>query len=130
MTGPFLQVCLLSTGYSKKYSRTPFTRINWDGEPYGYAANLENFIFLWKRVKLAVRICGNKMPTRCNRWFYCRYYCLLNMFRGNIMPIIRSSRVLYKWLLPVGLVGILFPHINDDARSKTKNRHREILLCE
>ena len=33
--------------------------------------------------------------------FYCRSYCLLNMFRGTIMPIIRSSRVLYKWLLPV-----------------------------
>ena len=58
------------------------------------------------------------------------------------MPIIRSSRVLYRWLLPVvfgalvfklsvwcgdegyvsGLraaVGILFPHINDDARSES-----------
>ena len=23
-------------------------------------------------------ICGNKMPTRCNRGFYCRSYCLLN----------------------------------------------------
>ena len=33
--------------------------------------------------------------------FYCRSYCLLNMFRGTIMPIIRSSKVLYKWLLPV-----------------------------
>ena len=65
------------------------------------------------------------------------------------MPIIRSSRVLYRWLLPVvfgalvfklwiwcgaegyvcnkicnknhllHLVGVLFPHINDDARSKS-----------
>ena len=33
--------------------------------------------------------------------FYRRSYCLLNMFRGTIMPIIRSSRVLYKWSLPV-----------------------------
>jgi len=56
MTGSFLQLCLLGTGCSKKYSRTPFTRINWDGEPYGYAANLDNWIFLWKRVKLAVWI--------------------------------------------------------------------------
>jgi len=40
----------------------------------------------------------NKMPTRCNRWFlYCRSYCLLNMFRGTTVPIIRSSRVLYGW---------------------------------
>ena len=33
-------------------------------------------------------ICGNKMPTRCNRGFYCRSYCLLNMFRA---PICLSS---------------------------------------
>ena len=29
-------------------------------------------------------ICGNKMPTRCNRGFYCRSYCLLNMFRASL----------------------------------------------
>ena len=29
-------------------------------------------------------ICGNKMPTRCNRGFYCRSYCLLNMFRAPL----------------------------------------------
>ena len=34
----------------------------------------------------------NKMPTRCNRGFYCRSYCLLNMFRGTTMHIIMSSR--------------------------------------
>ena len=31
-------------------------------------------------------ICGNKMPTRCNRGFYCRSYCLLNMFRAPLRP--------------------------------------------
>jgi len=31
-------------------------------------------------------ICGNKMPTRCNRGFYCRSYCLLNMFRAPLSP--------------------------------------------
>ena len=41
-------------------------------------------------------ICGNKMPTRCNRGFYRRSYCLLNMFWGNTIPIIRSSRVSYS----------------------------------
>ena len=76
---------------------------------------------------------------------------------GIIMPIIRSSRVLYKWLLPVvfgawfsscrygvelrvveqairsaikihllHLVGILFPHIIDDARSKP---HQSVNWC-
>ena len=29
---------------------------------------------------------GNKMPTRCNRGFYCRSYCLLNMFRASLCP--------------------------------------------
>ena len=29
---------------------------------------------------------GNKMPTRCNRHFYCRSYCLLNMFRAPLCP--------------------------------------------
>jgi hypothetical protein len=31
-------------------------------------------------------ICGNKMPPRCNRGFYCRSYCLLNMFRLPLCP--------------------------------------------
>ena len=31
-------------------------------------------------------VCGNKMPTRCNRGFYCRSYCLLNMFRAPLCP--------------------------------------------
>ena len=30
--------------------------------------------------------CGNKMPTTCNRGFYCRSYCLLNMFRAPLCP--------------------------------------------
>jgi hypothetical protein len=33
-------------------------------------------------------ICVNKMSTRCNRFFYCRSYCLLNMFRA---PLCLSS---------------------------------------
>jgi hypothetical protein len=109
------------------------------------------------------------MPTRCNRcFFYCRSYCLLNMFRS---PLCLSSgaREYYTvvcrlWSLVLGfkvvgmvwswglfvrfasccftgyrmvpetfwasnkicnkkhllhLVGILFPHINDDALSKS-----------
>jgi len=30
--------------------------------------------------------CGNKMPTRCNTGFYCRSYCLLNMFQASLCP--------------------------------------------
>ena len=31
-------------------------------------------------------ICGNIRPTRCNRCFYCRSYCLFNMFRAPLCP--------------------------------------------
>ena len=31
-------------------------------------------------------ICGNKIPTRCNRGFYRRSYCLLNMFQAPLCP--------------------------------------------
>ena len=55
------------------------------------------FVFTFTEVQPGINIatlCGNKMPTRCNRGFYCRSYCLLNIFRCITMPIIRSSRVL------------------------------------
>ena len=39
---------------------------------------------------------------------YCRFYCMLNMFRGNTMPIIRSSRILYRWSLPVVFGALVF----------------------
>ena len=41
------------------------------------------------------------MPTRCNRCFLLQILLLAQHVSGTIMPIIRSSRVLYKWLLPV-----------------------------
>ena len=41
------------------------------------------------------------MPTRYNRWFLLQILLLAQHVSGTIMPIIRSSRVLYKWLLPV-----------------------------
>ena len=42
----------------------------------------------FRKAKIIKIICGNKMPTRCNRGFYCRSYCLLNMFRA---PLTLSS---------------------------------------
>ena len=49
-------------------------------------------------------ICGNKMPTRCNRW----YLLQAQHVSGNTMPIIRSSRVLYRWSLPVVFGALVF----------------------
>ena len=37
-------------------------------------------------INVYLLICGNKMPSRCNRGFYCRPYCLLNMFRASLCP--------------------------------------------
>jgi len=33
-----------------------------------------------------ILVCGNKLPTRCNRGFYCSFYCLLNIFRAPLCP--------------------------------------------
>ena len=48
-------------------------------------------------------ICGNKMPTRCNRGFYCRSYCLLNMFRASPCP----SSGAQEYYIVVAACGIL-----------------------
>ena len=42
-----------------------------------------NHLYIFKNKLL---LCGNKMPTRCNRGFYCRSYCLLNVFRASPCP--------------------------------------------
>jgi len=49
-------------------------------------------------------MCGNKMPTRCNRGFYCRSYCLLNMFRAPLCP----SSGAQEWLLLVVFRAVVF----------------------
>jgi len=46
------------------------------------------------------------MPTRCNRWFLLQILLLAQHVSGTNMPIIRSSIVLYRWLLPV-VFGVL-----------------------
>ena len=52
---------------------------------FGYRKKTRSGLTITFSVKL-LRICGNKMPTRCSRGFYCRCYCLLNMFRAPICP--------------------------------------------
>jgi hypothetical protein len=52
--------------------------------------------------------------------FYCRFYCFLNMFRAPLCPSSEARE--YKICTKNHLsppVGILFPHINEDARSKS-----------
>jgi hypothetical protein len=48
------------------------------------------------------------MPTRRNRCFLLQILLLAQHVSGTIMPIIRSSRVLYRWLLPVVFGALVF----------------------
>ena len=59
-------------------------------------------------VSLLLSQCGNKISTRCNRWFLLQILLLAQYVSGTIMPIIRSSRVLYKWLLPIVFGALVF----------------------
>ena len=52
-----------------------------------------------KRVRYdqkCILVCGNKMPTRCNRGFLLQILLLAQHVSGTTMPIIRISRVLYS----------------------------------
>ena len=47
------------------------------------------------------------MPTRCNRGFYCRSYCLLNMFRAQLCPS-SGAQEYYIVLLTVVFRAVVF----------------------
>jgi len=76
---------LVESRYSSDYN------ISWDLTGIG----------AWLRNEL---VCGNKMPTRCNRGFYCRSYRLFNMFRAPLCP----SSGAQEWLLPVVFRVLVF----------------------
>ena len=80
------------------------------------------------------------MPIRCNRWFLLQILLLTQHVSGTIMPIIRTSRVFYKWLLPVVFGALVFklsvwcgaegyvsglraaaPHHTDNLKTKAPN---------
>ena len=78
-----------------------------------YIYDVKNSYFQWGsqgglRAKYHAIICGNKMPTRSNRWFLLQILLLAQHVSGTSMPIIRSSRVLYRWLLPVVFGDLVF----------------------
>jgi hypothetical protein len=57
-------------------------------------------------------ICGNKIPTRCNRWFLLQILLFAQHVSGTTMPIIRYSKVLYNHLyntLELLMMGIVVP---------------------
>ena len=56
-----------------------------DKEYFGWIIDIVIYLNYCKS-KSVLTFCGNKIPTRCNRGFYCRSYCLLNMFRASSCP--------------------------------------------
>jgi hypothetical protein len=72
-------------------------------------ASLKQYFSIWSDFdRTSSLICGNKMPTRCNICFLLQILLLAQHVSGTIMPIIRSSRVLYRWLLPVVFGALVF----------------------
>ena len=76
--------------YILKQTSTHVTGTRWSNcKPVGHIfCDPRNFkIKIWCDFDRASSlICGYKLPTRCNRGFYCRSYCLLNMFRAPLCP--------------------------------------------
>ena len=75
--------------------------------PAYYKLNIK--VWIWCNFDRASSLtCGNKMPTRCNRWFLLQSLLFAQHVSGTTMPIIRCSRVLYRWLLPVVFGALVF----------------------
>jgi len=79
------------------------------------------------------------MPTRCNRGFYWRSYCLLNMF-GHHYAHHQELKGIAQWLLPVVCRAVVFKllvwcgaegyvsGLQDVARNTTGSNHCAISL--
>jgi len=95
-----------------------------------------NLMWFWPASSL---ICGNKMPTRCNRGFYCRSYRLLNMFRAPLCPSsgakeyysvgaacgisccgFQVAGLVWSWGLCVRFAGCCPKHVEQAIRSAIK----------
>ena len=80
MVSRFLEKSLIPSGISRRQHGTfPISF------PIG-PISTEIFHYSLCRIKVKYLTCGNKMPTRCNRGFYCISYCLINMFRASLCP--------------------------------------------
>ena len=68
---------------------------------------------IYGEINVSVLVCvemkGDYVEIKCQldakHYFYCRSYCLNNMFRAPLCP---SSGVLYRWLLPVVFGALVF----------------------
>ena len=70
----------------KRIRKLDYMRFWWKQKRPSYSPENHNIFNRDSLINANNEICGNKMPTRCNRGFYCRSYCLLNMFRAPLRP--------------------------------------------
>jgi len=84
------------------YSRTTFTRINWDSETSGYVEISDNWIFLGKYATLAV-LSGKKIST--NGCFRLHIY-----WRTNKTLIHNSLHVFENWGRNLNYKNISYNH--------------------
>ena len=84
--------------------------------------------------RASLLICGNKMPTRCNRGFYYRSYCLLNMFRAPLCPssgaqeyctVVAACGI---WCCGFQVVGLVCNSLKTTSPNSTGSNHCIILL--
>ena len=71
--------------------------------------------------EMLIRMCGNKMPTRCNKGFYCRSYCLLNMFRAPLCP----SSGAQEYYTLVAACGISCSTPDQQLENRSTKYHRQ-----
>jgi hypothetical protein len=115
----------------------------------GHLCSNSETVSCYTLYKCFSRLCGNKMPIRCNRCFLLQILLLAQHVSGTIMPIIRSWRVLYSWLLPVVFGALVFklsvwcgtegcvsglraaaaPHHTDNLKTKAPNTTGSNHLC-
>jgi hypothetical protein len=74
--------------------------------------------------------CGNKCQLEATDEFLLQILVLAQHVSDTIMPIIRSSKVLYKWLLPVvfgawslTLRSTPYQQLENQAPNKTGSNH-------
>jgi len=67
---------------------------------------LKNYVYIFFKIQYKW-VCGNKLPTRCNRGFYCRSYCCSTCF-GHHYSHHQELKSIIQWLLPVVFRAVVF----------------------
>ena len=94
-----------STGWASNHSAPIVHDDNTQRVPVQLYKHVYNI--WWDFDRASSLICENKMPTRCNRGFYCRPYCLLKCFEHHYIHH-QELKSIIQWLLPVVFRAVVF----------------------